>query len=35
MVRHSGTPACRVTVGRQEDELFLEISDEGPGLIGA
>ncbi|WP_050487028.1 sensor histidine kinase [Streptomyces sp. CNS654] len=38
VVRHSGAPACRVTVDCQEDDLFIEISDEGrcpSGLPGA
>ncbi|MFD7133265.1 sensor histidine kinase [Streptomyces sp. NPDC059894] len=31
VVRHSGAGACRVTVGYQEDDLLLEITDEGGG----
>ncbi|WP_257230905.1 sensor histidine kinase [Streptomyces sp. UH6] len=34
VVRHAGATACRVTVDQQEDELFIEITDEGKGLSG-
>ncbi|WP_406060673.1 sensor histidine kinase [Streptomyces sp. NBC_01077] len=29
VVRHAGTPACRVTVERGEDSLLVEITDDG------
>ncbi|MEU3191446.1 sensor histidine kinase [Streptomyces sp. NPDC006992] len=34
VVRHSGAPACRVTIDCQQDDLFIEITDEGRGLSG-
>ncbi|MER5964493.1 sensor histidine kinase [Streptomyces sp. NPDC002057] len=30
VVRHAGTPVCRVTVERSADTLLLEIADDGP-----
>ncbi|MFD3824355.1 sensor histidine kinase [Streptomyces sp. NPDC058625] len=33
-VRHSGANACRVTVDCREDDLSIEITDEGRGLSG-
>ncbi|MFD7966731.1 sensor histidine kinase [Streptomyces zaomyceticus] len=30
VVRHAGTPVCRVTVERGEDALLVEITDDGP-----
>ncbi|MFB7994530.1 sensor histidine kinase [Streptomyces sp. NPDC056002] len=35
VVRHSGAGGCRVTVGFGEDELSVEIVDEGRGMRGA
>ncbi|MFA3836345.1 sensor histidine kinase [Streptomyces aureus] len=35
VVRHSGAGRCRVTVGFGEDELSVEIVDEGNGMRGA
>jgi signal transduction histidine kinase len=35
VVRHSGAGRCRVTVGFGEDELSVEIVDEGRGMRGA
>lgn len=32
VVRHSGTHACRITIGFQEDEVSIEIVDNGHGL---
>ncbi|MEV7141836.1 sensor histidine kinase [Streptomyces tauricus] len=32
VVRHSGADACRVTVDRREDDLSVEITDEGRGM---
>ncbi|UYQ65531.1 sensor histidine kinase [Streptomyces peucetius] len=34
VVRHSGADACRVTVDCGEDDLSVEITDEGRGLSG-
>ncbi|MEV6103502.1 sensor histidine kinase [Streptomyces sp. NPDC051940] len=34
VVRHSGTDACRVTLDCREDELTVEITDEGRGGAG-
>ncbi|MFE5854204.1 sensor histidine kinase [Streptomyces sp. NPDC056500] len=34
VVRHSGADACRVTVDCGEDDLSIEITDEGCGLSG-
>lgn len=34
VVRHSGAGACRVTIDCQEDQLSLEITDDGRGLSG-
>ncbi|MEU9607335.1 ATP-binding protein [Streptomyces sp. NPDC048057] len=31
VVRHSGADACRVTVERGEDDLSIEVTDEGRG----
>ncbi|HEY3479030.1 MAG TPA: ATP-binding protein, partial [Streptomyces sp.] len=31
VVRHAGTPHCRVSVDRGEEELFIEITDDGHG----
>jgi signal transduction histidine kinase len=31
VVKHADTPSCRVTVSYGEDELFVEITDEGRG----
>ena len=35
VVRHSGTGRCRVSVGFGEDELTVEVVDEGRGMRGA
>ncbi|MFE0875503.1 sensor histidine kinase [Streptomyces smyrnaeus] len=35
VVRHSGAPACRVAIECREDDLSIEITDEGRGLPGA
>ncbi|MFD5624917.1 sensor histidine kinase [Streptomyces sp. NPDC127072] len=34
VVRHSGSDTCRVTIDCQEDDLSVEITDEGRGLSG-
>ncbi|WP_260334825.1 sensor histidine kinase [Streptomyces beigongshangae] len=34
VVRHSGSNACLVTIDCQEDDLSIEITDEGRGLSG-
>ncbi|MBQ0868163.1 sensor histidine kinase [Streptomyces sp. RK75] len=34
VVRHSGAPACRVAIDCREDDLSIEITDEGRGLSG-
>ncbi|PSM44705.1 two-component sensor histidine kinase [Streptomyces dioscori] len=34
VVRHSGADSCRVTVDRREDDLSIEITDEGRGRSG-
>ncbi|MGW7412185.1 sensor histidine kinase [Streptomyces sp. NPDC054863] len=31
VVRHAGTPSCRVTLAQQQEELVIEIVDEGSG----
>ncbi|MEV6941355.1 sensor histidine kinase [Streptomyces sp. NPDC051172] len=35
VVRHAGTHACRVTLDYRENELALEITDDGPGCGSA
>ncbi|WP_055688627.1 sensor histidine kinase [Streptomyces prasinus] len=34
VIRHSGASACRVIIDCQEDDLFIEITDEGRGPSG-
>lgn len=35
VVRHAGTPRCRVSIGQREDELAIEVTDDGRGSTTA